>query len=123
MNLYDFILSLQKKSEPTKRKILVGLVLISFLVLSGLWVVTFKKQFGQGAGLSNTNTEKVRRSSISLAGPFASLKEGFSLVISDIMGKTSGFLLDTEDILDSENLYPETASNEERSVFELPTVE
>jgi len=109
MGLYQFIESLQNKPEEQKKRILVLLTLISFVLLVGLWIISFNNQV---SFVGQTTDEAPKNQEDKMLGPLASLKNGLGLVFQDIKGKTSQFLSDTNELI--------RTPTKQRPVYELP---
>lgn len=111
MSFYDFIYNLQRRPYQTRKKVLAGLLVFSFLILAVFWVVAFK---GQVSGGLNTS-EKSASSNIlgeneKLLSPAAALIDGFKGFKNDIIKKVGEY---------KESLN--TADNESvRPIYELP---
>lgn len=110
MGLYETIENLQNKSEGARRRILLLLLVISFVLLVSLWVFTIKKQvvnqngslFGVVPDNQKGTSDKNKQSNSGLLEPLASLKEGLSVVISDIKNATVEALSSNEEVLQQE---------------------
>ena len=78
MSLYDFIAGLQKKSEKTKKRVLMGLLAVSFLILAVFWVIIFKQEV---SSVSRTNKSQNVASALgktdNILTPLAALVGGF----------------------------------------------
>lgn len=127
MGLYESLDKLQQKPESTKRKILIVLILISFVLLAGLWATNLRKRIAGDTLLApNTNETEDKSSAAQVAGPLTSLKDGFLLIISDVRQKTSEFFAQTEEILKDQDL-PEAIESETepeaRKIYKLPATE
>lgn len=124
MSLYEVIDNLQKRPEQTRKKILVILVSVAFLLLLTLWFTTFKKQIANNQILNfmaEDQKDKINRegeNKAELLGPIESLKDGFGLVIEDIKEKTSEFFSQTENILGELE-----TGQKNRPIYELPNTE
>ena len=95
MSLYNFIYNLQKKSERTKQRILIALLLVSFFVLAGFWVWLFKNQVAQISSPQVSGAERVLGGEGKLLSPLASLVEGFKGFKNDVTQKISEYKLNS----------------------------
>ncbi|MFY9492906.1 MAG: hypothetical protein WAP55_00235 [Minisyncoccia bacterium] len=111
MSFYNFIYNLQKKSERTKQRILIALLVVSFFVLAGFWVWLFKNQVAQISSSPMSGAERVLGGEGKLLSPLASLAEGFK-----------GFKQDLTDKITEYKTGWEASQNDkkERPVYELP---
>ena len=106
MSLYDFIYNLQRKPYKTKKRILAGLLVVSFILLSVFWVFMFKRQISRTAINLGGLEETVGGNNQGLIGPAAAIIEGIKGLKSNISQKIEEL---------------KSASNKkERTVDELP---
>lgn len=131
MGLYETLHKIQKKPENTKRKILVVLVLVSFLLLVGFWLITFKNQFrSEQSFIFQSNEELGQKEKIGsqLLGPVASLKEGFNFIFSDLVKITTNFFEEGKESKEEAAPFgdgrPDSSGREveERPVYRLPSI-
>lgn len=106
MSLYDFVYNLQRKPARAKKRILVALLIVSFVILSTFWVYMFKRQISRTMISSGGAEETVGGSGNSLIGPAAAIIDGIKGLKSDIAQKISEFKSES--------------NKKERPVYELP---
>ncbi len=106
MSLYDFVYNLQRKPYKTKKRILAGLLIVSFIALSVFWVIMFRSQVTKAPILSGGTEETLGGKDQNLLSPVAALIEGVKGLKSDISNKIGEL-----------NIGP---SEKERPVYELP---
>jgi cytoskeletal protein RodZ len=108
MSLYDFVYNLQRKPDRIKKRILIVMLVVSFILLSAFWVFMFKRQVSQTTTYSNSETETVGGDKQNIIAPAAAIIEGLKGLKSDISEKISAF--------------KSTSNKEERPVYELPVL-
>lgn len=111
MSFYDFLYNLQRKPYQTRKKVLAGLLIFSFLALAAFWVTTFKKQVSEGLDTSEKSvSSNILGENEKLLSPAAALVDGFKGFKDDIIKKVGEY---------KESLN--TADNESiRPIYELP---
>lgn len=110
MSLYNFVYKLQRKQAWYKRRVLVGLLVVSFLILVAFWVIMFRSQISKTNNLySAGGGEAETLGSEKMMGPVAALIDGFKNLKSDIAGKLSEFRQKTSE-----------GDTRTRPVYELP---
>lgn len=119
MSLYDFILKQQQKSQEAKKRILVFLLVVSFIILAAVWVFIFKNQIRQ-ANLSNlsASSDSLQRQDnqdlrSGLISPLAALKDGVIAFKNDLAAKIDFFKTTSESV---KNFQEQRI----RKVYELP---
>ena len=111
MSLYNFLYNLQRKSYQSRKRILVGLVAVSFLFLATFWFFMFKNQVSQGTDPQvSPGSGEFSILDQKLPGPVAALAEGFKGLKSDIAQKIGEY---------KTKLDSGTGGNK-RPVYELP---
>ena len=113
MSLYDFIYNLQRKPAKYKKRVLVFLLAVSFLILAVFWFFMFKNQLAQNSGVSSQN-ETVAGALLGqdkLLSPTAALIEGFKDLKSEIGQKISQF---------GQQASPDFEDKRVRGVYQLP---
>ena len=111
MSLYNFLYNLQRKSYREKRRVLFGLLTISFIFLAVLWVFMFKNQVSRGTkSVSTSNLDEVSVLEEKMPGPTAALLEGFKGLKDDITRKIGEYKLKSD----------LKTNGETRSIHELP---
>lgn len=113
MSLYNFVYNLQRKNNKTKKRILVGLLAISFIVLMFFWILMFKNQLQKIDLSQKSGPAKLFGDEEKIVSPLAALVQGFKSLKSDASKKI--------------NEYGNTVSNNKevesqkvRTVYELP---
>lgn len=109
MSLYNFLYNLQRKPYQTRKKVLAGLLIFSFLALAAFWVITFKKQVAEGLNGSEESGAAVLGENEKLLSPVAALIDGFKGFKDDIVKKVGEYKAGLN-----------TADNSARPVYELP---
>ena len=93
MSLYDFIYNLQRRPAKYKKRILVFLLAVSFVILAVFWFFLFKNQLAQNSGVfpKNETVAGALLGQDKLLSPTAALIEGFKDLKSEIGQKISQF--------------------------------
>jgi len=119
MGLYDFILKQQKKPPEAKKRILVFLLIISFIILATAWIFIFQSQIKQ---TNLTDFSASSDSSAQLGGQ--DLKSG---LISPLAALKDGVIAFKNDVFEKIDLFKTTAESIKnfkeqriRKVYELP---
>lgn len=108
MSLYDFILKLRKKPDQKKKRVLVFLLAVSFIILAAFWVVMFKRDFYNAIGSGQKSGQAVQYGDDVLS-PLAALVDGFKNLKENFSAKTNDLF---------NNVKKDNAPA--RSVYELP---
>ena len=113
MSLYNFVYNLQRKNNKTKKRILIGLLVASFIVLMFFWVLMFKNQLQKIDLSQKSGATKLLGDEEKIVSPLAALIQGFK----SLKGSASKKI----------NEYGNTVSNNKdmesqkvRTVYELP---
>ena len=125
MGFYEFIKNLQEKPDAKKRRMLISLILVSFIILMAVLIIDLKGRMGGNQflifGPEDSQDQEQEKNEIldNVLGPVAAIKEGFELMIKDIKEKSDELFSETENISQPID-QKERISLEERKVYKLP---
>ena len=90
--MYKTVRKLQKKSDRQKRTILAACMIVSVIVVGGLWAVSLNKRFSGGEVFraSKEGGAETEREEIAVEKPFGTLTEAFKSGLASVQLGVSG---------------------------------